>query len=164
MKTKHLMLISGPALSIKEALSQAGFFPDYVHRSTYRVELDSAAGIYIFQVPYEETDGVLALYGEMAFFDGIADSDVPEKIIGDAMDRWLALRARIESGKPRPYSPERGDRKPSSPLRSRPVETAMNGSMVQDFADLRRLGREMDRMKTEQELNEEGLVSDPSQH
>jgi hypothetical protein len=56
------------------------------------------------------------------------------------------------------------DRKPSAPLPTKSVETAMNGSMVQDFADMKRLGRDMKRMKTEQQLNEEGLVNDPIQY
>jgi hypothetical protein len=62
------------------------------------------------------------------------------------------------------YSPDRGDRRPSAPILSRPIETAENGSMVQDFADMKRLGQDMIRMKTEQQLNDEGLVNDPIQY
>jgi hypothetical protein len=36
--------------------------------------------------------------------------------------------------------------------------------MVQDFADMKRLGQDMNRMKTEQQLNDEGLVNDPIQY
>jgi hypothetical protein len=55
------------------------------------------------------------------------------------------------------------DRKPSAPIPTKSIETALNGSMVQDFADMKRLGKDMERMKTEQQLNEEGLVNDPIQ-
>lgn len=164
MKSKQLMVINGPALQIKDSLSQAGFVRDYVHHSTYRAELESSAGIYIFQLPYEEQDGVVTLDGEAAFFDGIADSDVPEDIQNAAMERWYALRSRISQVETQAYIPNRGDSIPSSPIASRPVETARNGSMVQDFADLKRLGRDMERMKTGQQLNDEGLVDDPIQH
>ncbi|BBI35298.1 hypothetical protein [Cohnella abietis] len=164
MKPKHLMLISGPSMKVKEALSQAGFVRDFVHRSTYRTELDSSlGGAYIFLIPCHESDGVMTLYGESAFFDGISDSDVPEDIQAAALDRWHALRVRISNAAPPVYSPERGDRRPSAPIASRPIELARNGSMVQDFADLQRLGHDMDRMKNEQQLNEEGLVNDPIQ-
>ncbi|MBB3108531.1 hypothetical protein FHS18_000559 [Paenibacillus phyllosphaerae] len=46
---------------------------------------------------------------------------------------------------------------------STPVETAQNGSMVQDLDDLKRLGHDMERMRTNQELEEDGLVPDPKQ-
>lgn len=164
MKPKSFMLIAGPAAKVKEALSQAGFVRDFVHRSTYRMELDSSSGVYVFQLPYEENDGTLALYGETAFFDGISDCDVPETIQIAALDRWHALRLRVSGlAGTSTYSPDRGDRRPSGPIESRPVETAKNGSMVQDFADMRRLAQDMHRMKTEQQLMREGLVDDPIQ-
>jgi hypothetical protein len=72
--------------------------------------------------------------------------------------------AKIKESLSQVYSPDRGDRRPSAPIPSRPIETAKNGSMVQDFADMRRLGQDMDRMKTEQQLNDEGLVNDPIQY
>ncbi|WP_217595405.1 hypothetical protein [Cohnella sp. GbtcB17] len=55
------------------------------------------------------------------------------------------------------------DSRPSGPIETRSVDEAMNGSMVQDFDDLKRLGRDMERVKTGSELSEEGLVSDPIQ-
>jgi len=74
------------------------------------------------------------------------------------------VEKNIDHTKTQLYSPERdGDRIPSSPIRTKPLDSAMNGSMVQDFADMKRLARDMDRMKTGQELNEEGLVDDPIQ-
>ncbi|WP_239618489.1 hypothetical protein [Cohnella mopanensis] len=164
MKSKEKMVISGPASRLKEYLSQAGFVRDFIHRSTYRLELRSATGVLVFQVPFEETDGALALYGETAFFDGISDSDVPEDIQIAALDRWQALRARIGIAHSQVYSPDRGDRQPSAPIRSRSIQSALNGSMVQDLSDMKRLGKDMERMKTEQQLNEDGLVNDPIQY
>ncbi len=164
MKSKQLMRITGSAAKIKDSLSQSGFVRDFVHRSTYRTELESAVGVYIFQLPYEEQDGTATLDGEAAFFDGISDSDVPEDIQISAMERWYALRSRVSKPESQAYSPDRGDRRPSAPIASRPVETAKNGSMVQDFADLQRLGYDMERMKTEQQLKDEGLINDPIQH
>ncbi len=163
MKSKQLMIISGPAVKVKEALSRAGFVRDFVRQSTYRMELDSPHGIYIFQIPYLETDGMITMYGETAFFDGISDSDVSEDIQAAAMERWYSLRTRAETADSQSYSPDRGDRRPSSPIPTRSLETAKNGSMVQDFADMKRLGQDMNRMKTEQQLNDEGLVNDPIQ-
>lgn len=164
MKPKQLMLITGPAPKLKDSLSQAGFVRDFVHQSTYRTELESPGGVYIFQLPYEEQDGIGKLNGETAFFDGISDSDVPEDIQISAMERWYSLRSRVGQTASRAYSPDRGDRRPSAPIPSRSVESAKNGSMVQDFADLQRLGYDMERMKTEQQLKDEGLVNDPIQH
>lgn len=164
MKSKQLMRISGTASKLKDSLSQSGFVRDFVHHSTYRTELESPEGVYIFQLPYEEQDGTATLDGEAAFFDGISDSDVPEDIQISAMERWYALRSRVDRTESHSYSPDRGDRRPSGPIASRSVETAKNGSMVQDFADLQRLGQDMERMKTEQQLKDEGLVNDPIQH
>ncbi|RED56757.1 hypothetical protein [Cohnella lupini] len=164
MKSKQLMIIAGPALKIKESLSQAGFVRDFVHQSTYRTELDSSDGVYVFQIPYEESDGSMTLFGETSFFEGVSDSEVPEEVQAAALDRWYALKTRVGNADPQIYSPDRGDRRPSSPIPSRSVETAKNGSMVQDFSDMKRLGQDMDRMKTEQQLNDEGLVNDPIQY
>jgi len=164
MKSKPRMIISGPSSRLKEYLSQTGFVRDFLHRSTYRLELRSATGVYVFQIPFEEADGALALYGETAFFDGIADSDVPSEIQIAALDRWQALSARVGNAQTQVYSPDRGDHRPSAPIRSRSVESASNGSMVQDLSDMKRLGKDMERMKTEQQLNEEGLVNDPIQY
>lgn len=63
----------------------------------------------------------------------------------------------------RKYDGGRRDRVPSAPVPTRSVQSARNGSMVQDFADMRRLGRDMERVRTERQLREEGLASDPSQ-
>ncbi|MEK0317118.1 hypothetical protein [Cohnella sp. 56] len=60
------------------------------------------------------------------------------------------------------YSAE-ADSKPSGPIPTRTLDEARNGSMVQDFDDLKRLGADMERVKTGSELSEEGLVSDPNQ-
>jgi len=165
MRSKPSMVISGPALRIKDGLSQAGFVRDFVHQSTFRLELDSPSGVYVFQIPYEESSGTITLFGETSFFDGISDSEVPEDIQVAALDRWYALRIRVgNAAESQTYSPERGDRSPSAPIPTRSVKTAKNGSMVQDFADMQRLGQDMERMKTEQQLNEEGLVNDPIQY
>ncbi|OXM13159.1 hypothetical protein [Paenibacillus herberti] len=45
----------------------------------------------------------------------------------------------------------------------RDVEDAQNGSMVQDEQDMKRLGNDMERVQTNAELEEEGLVPDPIQ-
>jgi hypothetical protein len=164
MKSKQIMMINGPALKLKESLSQTGFVRDFVHQSTYRTELESSEGVYIFQLPYEELDGTATLDGECAFFDGISDSEVPEDIQAAAMEKLYELRSRVGSSESQAYSPDRGDRRPSGPIPTRPVETANNGSMVEDFADMKRLGRDMLRMKTEQQLKDVGLVNDPIQH
>lgn len=164
MLSKQLMIIKGSAAKIMESLSQAGFVRDINHESTYRAELNASEGVYIFQLPYEELDGIISLDGEAAFFEGVSFSDVPEEIQVAAMDRWYALRTRTGSSEVYAYSPERGDRRPSAPIPSRSVESAINGSMVQDFADMQRLGQDMERMKTESQLIEEGLVNDPIQH
>ncbi|MFC4811427.1 hypothetical protein [Paenibacillus sp. GCM10023250] len=47
--------------------------------------------------------------------------------------------------------------------KSEPVERAKNGSMVQDMQDLKRLGHDMKQMKTNRQLQEQGLVPDPMQ-
>lgn len=46
---------------------------------------------------------------------------------------------------------------------SKPLEEALNGSMVQDEQDMMRLGNDMKGMKTNTQLQEEGLVPDPIQ-
>lgn len=45
-----------------------------------------------------------------------------------------------------------------------PIDEVMNGSMAPDMAEIKLLGKDMENMKTEAELNEEGLVSDPIQN
>lgn len=160
------LTLSAPAAAFKEALSQAGFVRDSaVHYSTYRTELEFGGGTtYVFQVPFEEQDGTLRLNGETSFFDGVSDSEVPEHVRESAKRRLIALRSRIEAIHARSYSPDRdSDRKPI-PQTTRSVASAANGSMVQDFEDAKRLGQDMQRVKTGQELRQEGLVSDPIQH
>jgi hypothetical protein len=44
-----------------------------------------------------------------------------------------------------------------------PIEEIMNGSMAPNMEELKQLGEDMKQMKTEEELNDEGLVSDPQQ-
>jgi hypothetical protein len=165
MQPNANLTFSAPAAQFKEALSQTGFVRDSaVHFSTYRTELEmGGSGVYVFQVPFEEQDGTLRLDGETSFFDGVSDSEVPENVRETALRRLTALRSRVEAVHAQPYSPDRDkDRKPS-PQPSRTVATAVNGSMVQDFEDAQRLGHDMQRMKTEQELKHDGLVSDPIQ-
>ncbi|WP_040952853.1 hypothetical protein, partial [Gorillibacterium massiliense] len=41
--------------------------------------------------------------------------------------------------------------------------TKQNGSMAPDLAEMKRLGKDMNRMKTNQTLKSEGLVPDPEQ-
>lgn len=165
MKPYPNLTFSAPAAQLKEALSQTGFVKDSaVHYSTYRAELEVPGGaVYVLQVPFEEQDGTLRLDGETSFFDGVADSEVPQSVRETAMDRLTALRSRIESVERRAYAPDRDkDRKPI-PQPTRSVATASNGSMVQDFEDAKRLGADMQRVKTEQQLKQEGFVSDPIQ-
>ncbi|MCU6791570.1 MULTISPECIES: hypothetical protein [Paenibacillus] len=45
-----------------------------------------------------------------------------------------------------------------------PISEVMNGSMAPNMEEIKRLGKDMKNMKTEAELNEEGLVSDPIQN
>jgi hypothetical protein len=45
----------------------------------------------------------------------------------------------------------------------KPIGEVMNGSMAPDLNEIKRLGKDMKGMKTEKELKEEGLVSDPIQ-
>ncbi|SFT02695.1 hypothetical protein [Paenibacillus sp. BC26] len=47
--------------------------------------------------------------------------------------------------------------------KSKPVSNAKNGSMVQDYQDMKRLGYDMKHMKTNSELQDEGLIPDPIQ-
>ncbi|MCM3748319.1 hypothetical protein M3223_13260 [Paenibacillus pasadenensis] len=45
----------------------------------------------------------------------------------------------------------------------RDVSKANNGSMVQDEQDMKRLGKDMERVRTNAELEKDGLVPDPIQ-
>jgi hypothetical protein len=44
-----------------------------------------------------------------------------------------------------------------------PIEEIVNGSMAPNLEEVRRLGQDMKKVKTETELKEKGLVSDPIQ-
>ncbi|SEB89837.1 hypothetical protein [Paenibacillus sp. GP183] len=46
---------------------------------------------------------------------------------------------------------------------SKPLNKVMNGSMAPDMDEIKQLGKDMEDMKTGQELKDEGLVSDPIQ-
>jgi hypothetical protein len=46
---------------------------------------------------------------------------------------------------------------------SKPLNKVMNGSMAPDMDEMKQLGKDMEDMKTGQELKDEGLVSDPIQ-
>lgn len=43
------------------------------------------------------------------------------------------------------------------------IDEVINGSMAPDLEEMKELGKSMDKMKTNQELNEKGLESDPIQ-
>ncbi|WP_308638461.1 hypothetical protein [Paenibacillus silvisoli] len=47
--------------------------------------------------------------------------------------------------------------------KSKPLVYAENGTMVQDYQDMKRLGHDMKHMKTNTQLLEEGLIPDPVQ-
>ena len=46
----------------------------------------------------------------------------------------------------------------------KPIDEIMNGSMAPNMEEMKRLGEDMKNMKTEEELKEEGLISDPQQN
>ena len=43
------------------------------------------------------------------------------------------------------------------------INQANNGSMVENLEEAKKLGKEMEKMKTETELHEEGMIQDPQQ-
>ena len=58
------------------------------------------------------------------------------------------------------------DRQPSSGQAGRktsPLAEALNGSMVQDEQDMKRLGNDMKGMKTNSQLQDAGWIPDPIQ-
>lgn len=63
----------------------------------------------------------------------------------------------------KPYTPALDPGTRPIPGRLRTIAQAVNGSMVQDFADAQRLGEDMQRVQTNDELRKEGLVPDPIQ-
>lgn len=46
----------------------------------------------------------------------------------------------------------------------KPIEQVMNGSMAPDLEEVKRLGKDMEEVKTEGQLKEEGLLPDPIQN
>ena len=56
---------------------------------------------------------------------------------------------------------ERFDKKKRS---DEPIDEVMNGSMAPNMEEIKRLGKDMEKVKTEKELKEEGLVPDPIQN
>jgi hypothetical protein len=60
-------------------------------------------------------------------------------------------------------NPERQTSAGQAGRKSKPLDSARNGSMVQDEQDMRRLGNDMKGMKTNSQLLEDGLVPDPIQ-
>lgn len=64
-----------------------------------------------------------------------------------------------------PHEPQRSElpKQGQAGTPSRPVDEAENGVMTQNMEDVQRLGRDMERMQTNAELEEEGLVPDPIQ-
>lgn len=166
MLSKQQLSFGAPAGQLRDALSAAGFVRDFSEgSSTYRAELESPKGsVYVYQLPYREQDGSIVVHGEASFFDGLADTDVPDTIREAALLRLGSVRNRLGTNGSHSYSPDRGDRRLSTPMPPKPVDEAKNGSMVQDFEDMKRLGKDMERVQTGQQLKEEGLVSDPIQH
>ncbi|QJC50150.1 hypothetical protein HGI30_18640 [Paenibacillus albicereus] len=66
----------------------------------------------------------------------------------------------MSSPDPKDDPPIRGGQAGAS---HRDIGEAENGSMVQDVEDMKRLGNDMERVRTNAELEEEGLVPDPVQ-
>jgi hypothetical protein len=46
---------------------------------------------------------------------------------------------------------------------TKPLNKVMNGSMAPNMDEMKQLGKDMEGMKTDQDLKDEGLVSDPIQ-
>jgi hypothetical protein len=46
---------------------------------------------------------------------------------------------------------------------SKPLNKVMNGSMAPNMDEMKQLGKDMEGMKTDKDLKDEGLVSDPIQ-
>ncbi|WP_164984891.1 hypothetical protein [Ammoniphilus sp. CFH 90114] len=49
-------------------------------------------------------------------------------------------------------------------VRVRKGNRVMNGVMAQNEKEMKRLGKEMESMETQQEMNKQGIVSDPIQN
>ncbi|MNH98656.1 hypothetical protein D3C73_513990 [compost metagenome] len=45
----------------------------------------------------------------------------------------------------------------------KPIDEIMNGSMAPNMEEMKRLGKDMEGVETEEQLNDKGLVSDPIQ-
>lgn len=96
--------------------------------------------------------------GEWTGFDGI-----PQQIREEAHRKLCELVGV-------PYEPLAAERQPADGSESRSDmandsrDNTVNGVMVQDEQDLVRLGKEMKAMKTNTELEQEGMIPDPIQN
>ncbi|TMV45155.1 hypothetical protein FE783_30320 [Paenibacillus mesophilus] len=90
--------------------------------------------------------------GEWAGCDGI-----PEQIREEAHRKLCELVGV-------PYEPRGADREPPADKDNDSQSDTVNGIMVQDEQDLVRLGKEMKAMKTNTELEQEGMIPDPIQN
>jgi hypothetical protein len=124
---------------------------------------------FLFRVPYvsDESERITLLAHDATFFGGIDGSKPVPDEIREAGLRKLAELCGDElvplSGWPEEEADEyaaTGENPEEEEEESRPL----NGVMAPEEADLVRLGKEMKMMKTNSELEREGLIPDPIQN
>lgn len=86
-----------------------------------------------------------------------------EKQIDRMIDEGLGAGLVIEEHDKKKLQSEAEKKKAKKEEQQEKLETTMNGTMVEDLDDLKRLGNEMEKMKTNKQIKKDGRQPDPKQ-
>ncbi|MEF3305193.1 hypothetical protein [Paenibacillus sp. GYB003] len=122
-------------------------------------------GKIVYRIPFvsDETETITLLVHEADFFGEWAGAGVPDSIREQAFSKLCELIG-VSGDMPDDRRGQGEQRRTVDSITRDSVQAgAVNGVMAQDEHDLVRLGKEMKAMKTNSELEQEGMVPDPIQ-
>ncbi|MFF2446503.1 hypothetical protein ACFVSW_05300 [Neobacillus sp. NPDC058068] len=153
MQTKSLVFEKKPLAKVHSILTSQGFTMTGIDESVkYRAPLrdSSTESIYWLEIPIDQNAsgpndaklGVPSLYGE---------NRIPLPVMDAAESKLYEIAD---------YLRNIFERKVAPPTAQKP----QNGSMARDADEIKRLGKEMESMPTNSELDESGWIPDPIQY
>ncbi|MBV6717014.1 hypothetical protein [Paenibacillus chitinolyticus] len=147
--SKTLATMTRPFSFVHKTLSEFGFVRPRTHENQLYVTTfaDSITQrVYTLAIPTRLLEnGHTEVYLGHTRFE--AEELPPSRVVEAAICRMKELADYLNQPNKRPHT----------------VETASNGYMATDSYDIRRLGNEMKKMKTNSELKQNGLIPDPIQ-
>jgi hypothetical protein len=150
-RKKPPQLIRKPFTHVHDTLAALGFTDTTtsdgcVYEITFRDPLSSKE--YVYRLPTKTVDnGETVVYLHEADFTDT--TNIPDSAVESAKQMLSEIEQYLSSHEKKPVGT--------------PIEKAMNGRMATTEAELKQLGKEMDKMPTNAQVIKSGMVPDPIQ-